>query len=100
MHVAFKQLNFVPLNLAPDFMCHGEPGKIWSCFAKGVHSVNEYSTNNNRILVGTANKVGTFAHSRHMCYLPAPNKALFLSHEGWMEAISCETGQQILESEQ
>ncbi len=33
----------------------------------------------------------------YMCYLPAPHRALFLSHGygDWVEAVSCETGKQL-----
>ncbi len=80
--------------------CHGEAGKMWawdpSRLPKRDHRVRELNcsqkpfTETGRRL--DLNKIGNFSY---MCYMPTPTQALVLSCHYKLEAVSCETGQQL-----
>lgn len=74
----------------PDFMC--QPGRIWlSCLVDPTVRELDCTT---KTFVLTGNQVSA-EQSHNILYLTAPYKTLVLYHYGWIEAISCDTGQQI-----
>ncbi len=81
----------------PDRLCHGEAGRMWVyCF--GDRTVRELNCGS-KTFTETGRTVNTTHFCDDMCYLPAPHRALILSHYQWMEAVFCETGQQLLRLE-
>ncbi len=77
----------------PYKLCHGEAGRMW-VHCRGDPTLRELSCNS-KTFTETGRTVNTVGDFFDICYLPAPHRALVLSHGYWMEAISCETGQQL-----
>ncbi len=77
----------------PHTQCHGEAGRMW-VYCKGDDRVRELNCSS-KAFTETGRTVNIFAFPWYMCYLPAPHRALVLSHYQRMEAVSCETGQQL-----
>ena len=78
----------------PYRMCPGEADRIW-LFCWRDHTVRELNCSSK-----TFTETGRTANTHYLfcwslCYLPTPHKALALSYQDWMEAVSCETGQQL-----
>ncbi len=72
-------------------LCHGEAGRMWF-FCWIDHTVRELNCSS-KTFTETGRTVNTTDFCYYMCYLPAPHRALVITHRGWMEAVSCETGQ-------
>ncbi len=89
-------------------MCQGEEGRIWvfccSDWSKMNHKLRELNCST-KDFTGTGRSLDTTGFCDDMCYLPAPHKALVISCStpvgiDWMEAISCDTGQQLWSQDQ
>ncbi len=86
-HIAYSSKN------GPYTLCLGEEGRIWVC-CYNDNTVRELNCTT-KIFTETGRTVSTTGSCYYMLCLPAPHKALVLSHTDWLEAVSCETGQQL-----
>ncbi len=78
----------------PHRLCHGEVGRMW-VVCRRDDTVRELNCSS-KTFTETGRTVNTTLHCDNMCYLPTPHRALILSHyHKWIEAVSCETGQQL-----
>ncbi len=75
-------------------LCHGEEDRIWVYCRTDNHTVRELNCSSKRF-TETGRTVSTAHHCSDMCYLPHPHRALVLSQNKLMEAVSCETRQQL-----
>ncbi len=77
----------------PFTLCHGEVGRIW-VYCEGDDTVRELNCSS-KTFTKTGRTVNTTDRCWYMHQLPTPHRALVLSHDDWLEAVSCETGQQL-----
>ncbi len=77
----------------PYRLCHGEAGRMW-VYCRGDDTVRELNCSS-KTFTETGRSVNPTGHVYNMCYLPAPHRALVLCCHDWLEAVSCETGQQL-----
>lgn len=79
-------------------LCLGEEGRMWVHFegAGNVMQIRELNCSQ-KMFTETGRRHRMHDTCVSMCYLPSPHEALAISHTwaGWMEAVSCETGQQL-----
>ncbi len=87
-HVAYRS------EMGPDTLCHGQAGRMWLTYRSDVLKVTELDCSS-KTFTETGRTVKRIDWCRSLCYLPAPLKSLVLCYDGWMEAVSCETGQQL-----